>query len=486
LHLAVAAGKAGLVRTLLKFPDIDYTAVDEFGCTALKYSKSYEISSLLISACPALLHIPDRRGIIPTSAMIYLKQNDMLKLEYPELNERLDVLISYMTPVSDYSTEITIDINRDRVLEDAFHILKDISYWHDITTDITVQFDDEEAADVGGLEREFLSLLAERLFLPRVLECNSGFRDQTYGYQLIPQDDQSDSESSDENLCDETFSDCSENHFSVPLKSVVIYFGSPFECVDTDNKYYKISNSFSGPIEVYKFIGSFLGHLILNKTPLKAKFVPSIAKLLLGHPLMFADLEFDDPVMFRSMSLFSESDFAALPESSEFSDKQSYLLAQALEFMYYCNEEKLELLVQGFHSVLDPELLNTFFTPQEFDHLLAGEDKVDRQYLKIVTTFSDAFWENHSDWFWEAVEKMSDDTLLQLTRFITGINGLPYGGIRSVCHKRQIEVKDGDFPVPSSATCFYTLTLPTDVTSSDDLLDRIKISLSGSLQFEDS
>ena len=73
-----------------------------------------------------------------------------------------------------------------------------------------------------------------------------------------------------------------------------------------------------------------------------------------------------------------------------------------------------------------------------------------------------------------------------MTRFITGINGLPYGGIRSVCHKRQIEVKDGDFPVPSSATCFYTLTLPTDVTSSDDLLDRIKISLSGSLRFEDS
>jgi ankyrin repeat protein len=519
LHNAVIANDFGLVKVLLKFKKIQVNCVDDFSNTPLHYASDAEIVKILLKHGANAFSV-NYAGLDPVSFAIYFKRYDLVKSMVPDLILRFNHFnLNYKEAIMHkIFYQGNFIINRLRILEDSFYLASKKDNWYNLKCKFEIKFEGESGIDHGGLTREWMSLLIERFFVPRLPDesdigenevSNSGenenseLRGNSEAIEESEEINNSYNSYDDYNIESSTDIDEEQNFnendidedYSVPLDEIKKYFYSPFECVDLDNKLYRISSRFTGPAEVYKFIGSIFAKSLIWNIPLKVKLVPSILKLLLGKTLAFEDLKDDDLLMYRSMlhclepGFDFDTAFYTMPSDENVAvnleNVERFLNETAVNSMYTRCKIQLDLLIEGFRATVYSEIIAAYFSPEELQNILSGADKIDRSEIYRNIRISGVYWEARSQMFWSAMNLLKEGELIELVRFITGINGLPFGGVSALGKILRV-FDEPQSTVPKASTCNYHLSLPTSIQSVEELVEVFKIAISSEPEFVDA
>jgi hypothetical protein len=452
IHFAVQSENIPLIKALLKFRHLDINARDGLGNTVLHKVRSAEIIELLLkkNADPFLTNLLGKDSI---QWAISDERFDIIMMYLPTLNARLKHFIdtNEIRKVFVLNHKFTIVVSRESILEESFCILNTNNDWFKfIFQGFQFKFKGEGGIDQGGLTREWMSLIIERFFVPR-------FQDES----------------------------------ELELALDTVFYNSPFENVDENNTLFKISSKFTGPPQVYALIGSVMAKAILEKIPLRVKMAPSLLKLILGDSLTFDDLKDDDPTIHRSLLYLLDPsyDFVGarhyLPndESVQVTSEtvHQFLDETAHENMYGKYSKAIDQLIRGFRSILNAKTLKMYFTWQDLQSLLAGEDTVDRVALRSFITIRNDYWKANASMFWEAIDFLSNEELIKLIQFITGINGLPFGGVSGF--SKKISIFDSNRRFIKASTCSFALNLPISIKNVDVLLNSLRLGIASSSEF---
>ncbi|KAL3661192.1 hypothetical protein V7S43_013799 [Phytophthora oleae] len=329
-------------------------------------------------------------------------------------------------------------VHRENILVESMEQLLGVQMEH-IHMPLRIEFIGEVAIDAGGLEREWFSLVTERLF------------DETIGL---------------------------------------------FMCAHVDSLAYVINpNSVEASADhllYFRGAGRLLGRALLEGQLMKAHLALPVLKHLLGVPISFSDLEFFDQEVYNSLKWMKDNDGVdalgldftvtnrklngevetiELKEGGKDIDltdenKQEYIYLRLRYIMLDSYAEQLQHLMAGVFEVIPQELI-LVFDYQELELVLCGVPSIDVDDWKAHTQVSDELPEDLLTWFWEIVEAFSDEERARLLQFTTGSSRVPVQGFKAltsydgrICHFTLKAVTFPENAYPRAHTCFNRIDLP--------------------------
>ncbi|KAK1745265.1 HECT domain-containing protein [Skeletonema marinoi] len=125
----------------------------------------------------------------------------------------------------------------------------------------------------------------------------------------------------------------------------------------------------------------------------------------------------------------------------------------------------LNSFAEGISSVLPVELLSAF-TGEQLRDIMCGNPDIDVEMLRRVTEYEG--YNNDDDvisHFWEVLREMTTSERKLFLQFVWARNRLPlkesdFDAPFKIQKDTKFIQEDGDYPLPSASTCFFSLTLP--------------------------
>ena len=125
----------------------------------------------------------------------------------------------------------------------------------------------------------------------------------------------------------------------------------------------------------------------------------------------------------------------------------------------------LNSFAEGLSSVMPVELLS-IFTGEQLRDIMCGNPDIDVEMLRRVTEYEGY---NNDDsvisHFWEVLREMTTSERKLFLQFVWARNRLPlkesdFDAPFKIQKDTKSVQEDGDYPLPSASTCFFSLTLP--------------------------
>jgi len=168
------------------------------------------------------------------------------------------------------------------------------------------------------------------------------------------------------------------------------------------------------------------------------------------------------------------------------SNRDEYIRLLCMYKIFSDREQLIRRFVSGFHRLIPVEILQAAFTDDavQLRSAMVGDLLISLPAWKEFTKY-----ENCSDgspqiaWFWQSLEKFSNDEREALLEFCTGTRSLPVGGFRQLALDKMpftIHLLSSSDCLPSSRTCFNTLLLPS-YDSFESFYQKLKYVLSVSV-----
>lgn len=112
-------------------------------------------------------------------------------------------------------------------------------------------------------------------------------------------------------------------------------------------------------------------------------------------------------------------------------------------------QEQTESLVRGFYEVVDPRLVSVF-DARELELVIAGTAEIDIHDWRSNTEYRSGYHDGHQViiWFWQVIEKFTNEQRLRLLQFVTGTSSIPYEGfsaLRGSTGPRRYEFEENIF-----------------------------------------
>ena len=350
-----------------------------------------------------------------------------------------------------------LNINRDKVLEESLEQFEKINPFKELK----IIFMGEESQDAGGLIREWLTILFNK-----ILDEKTGLFER---------------------------SDTEEIGYIVK-KNI-----SPSK--DNINKYY--------------FIGRVLAKALLENLTVNCCFNKMVYQLILGEKIELNDLVFIDKPLYNSMkhlvSMKEECEdniglceiyFTYQYQGEDGIIKEENLIENGYDILV--TKENLDLYIQkriehftksqligineiikGINTIFPVEYLK-IFTSDQLGLLINGTPFIDIDDWRMNTTYK-----NYNDYdnvivdFWDIVSNLSQEELSNFLLFCTGSSRVPIGGFKSLESNRgQIskfeivknEYKTGEKNYLRAHTCFNRLDLP-NFPDKNTLNEAVKFAL---------
>ncbi|RLN98971.1 hypothetical protein BBJ28_00000952 [Nothophytophthora sp. Chile5] len=351
-----------------------------------------------------------------------------------------------------------LSVHRDYILEQSVAHINCIREAQIRSVQLRIHFIGEGASnetlkDAGGLHREWLTLLNERLVDP-----------------------------------------------SVGL----------FVCTQRSDQTYFINAQSArvlGPdhLQYFHAVGRLVGRALLEGAVLNFHLCVPLLKMMLGTPVTFGDLEDLDAEMYRNLMWLLDHDGAETLEldftvaqrhgkgavetvelipagrNIQVNDDNKFEFADR-KFRFTLFESvapQLAVFLKGFYEVV-PQRLLLLFDYEELDYLLCGSDEIDV-----------ADWQRHTRvafelrrevaWFWEVVQEMSSDYQRGLLQFATGCSRVPLVGFQGLtsydgqlCEFTLADARSAGYF--RSHACHNMLELPCFATK-DELHDALYATL---------
>ncbi|XP_055685027.1 E3 ubiquitin-protein ligase HECW2 isoform X2 [Lutzomyia longipalpis] len=335
--------------------------------------------------------------------------------------------------------KLKLHIRRTNLLEDAFRRIMSANKKDLQRGRLAVLFDTEEGLDYGGPSREFFFLLSRELFNPYYGLFEYSAND-TYTVQVSP------------------------------LSAFV------------DNSH-----------DWFRFSGRVLGLALVHQYLLDAFFTRPFYKALLRLPVALSDLESLDSEFHQSLQWIRDNDIGSgsslgltfcvteellgrvverelKPGGKNMGvnekNKKEYLERMVKWRLERGVQEQTESLVKGFYEVVDPRLVSVF-DARELELVIAGTAEIDIADWRVNTEYRSGYHDNHQViiWFWQVIEKFTNEQRLRLLQFVTGTSSIPYDGfsaLRGSTGPRRFCIEKWGKPIalPRAHTCFNRLDLP--------------------------
>jgi E3 ubiquitin-protein ligase HUWE1 len=328
-----------------------------------------------------------------------------------------------------------LQIHREQAVGDTFmqcHSVSDEQFLRPLW----ISFVGEAGIDLGGLMREWFTIVINGLFDPRYGLFTKSPNQQTY--QLNP-----------------------------------------------------LSYHISSYIDYCRLAGRMIGRAIIEKIHIEPHLSSVFLKQLLGHPVTLCDMEQIDSELHSSLLWMLNNSFAVmgLPDltfsvnvdeagvpkvinlienGSQISvtdeNKKRYV---SLTVEYYLRGQistQLDAFCDGFYGMVPLEEIR-FFSPSELDLLLCGVPEIDVADFQANCGFATPYDANHPVIirFFKVISKWDNTKLAKLLIFVTGSSQVPVGGFAAFQQTgHQISIAPGGTTerLPEAHTCFNQLDLP--------------------------
>ncbi|TMW57365.1 hypothetical protein Poli38472_003290 [Pythium oligandrum] len=340
-------------------------------------------------------------------------------------------------------SQLKLNVNRDKVFEDSLALMNDIATHH-MHGVMRIIFIDETGVDAGGVHREWLQLLFEKLVDP-----NTGLFTCT-------------------NRAEQTY-----------------YLNPHSKTILGDNH-----------LAYFFSTGRLLGRAFLEGYVTGFHFALPLLKIILGLPVSFSDLEFFDPEAYQGLKWLLDNngvehlslDFTVceqvgdemvivelLPDGGNIEvtdeNKRQYVDLKLKYLLFGSVSSQLYALLQGFYHVIPPHVLMCL-DPEELDYVLCGSDEIDVDDWERNTKYTEDLHDHPcKDWFWELVREMPNEYRRRLLIFATGSSRVPLAGF---CALTSYDGKLSPFTLKGidlnaegyivSHACFNRLDLPRHVS----------------------
>ncbi|EDX17522.1 GD16957 [Drosophila simulans] len=335
--------------------------------------------------------------------------------------------------------KLKLHIRRSHLLEDAFRRIMSANKKDLQRGRLAVLWDTEEGLDYGGPSREFFFLLSRELFNPYYGLFEYSAND-TYTVQVSP------------------------------LSAFV------------DNCH-----------DWFRFSGRVLGLALVHQYLLDAFFTRPFYKALLRLSVALSDLESLDNEFHQSLQWIRDNDIGTgvdlgltfcvteellgsvvdrelKPGGKNIiineKNKKEYLERMIKWRLERGVQEQTESLVRGFYEVIDSRLVSVF-DARELELVIAGTAEIDTNDWRLNTEYRSGYHDNHQVivWFWQVIERFSNEQRLRLLQFVTGTSSIPYEGfsaLRGSTGPRRFCIEKWGKPnaLPRAHTCFNRLDLP--------------------------
>ncbi|POM67664.1 NEDD4-like ubiquitin ligase [Phytophthora palmivora] len=346
------------------------------------------------------------------------------------------------------SVHSSMSVHRDYILEQSVEHINCISEANIRSVRLQVNFTDEGDLlrgdkDVGGLYREWLTLLNEKFVDPDVGLFSCAQRnDQTY--------------------------------FINPQSKRVLG--------DDHLQHFHAS-------------GRLIGRALLEGVMLNFHLSVPLLKMILGTPISFGDLEYLDAEMYRNLTWLLDNDGAESLEldftvtqchgghaetvelipagrNIQVNDDNKFEFAdRKFRFMMFESvAPQLATFLKGFYELV-PQRMLLPFDFEELDYLLCGSDKINISDWKLHTHLA-LEPRQEVEWFWDVVEEMSSVYHKRLLQFSTGCSRVPLVGFQGLTSYDgqlcKFTLADaGDVGYFRSHACHNILELPKFSTKDD-------------------
>jgi hypothetical protein len=335
--------------------------------------------------------------------------------------------------ISSHHDQITLVLSRDNVLEETINQFSTVDQL-ELHKDIKIFFIDEEARDIGGVIREWFSIVTEELFKPesKVFEVVNNNQDTFYTIHL-----------------DATF-------------------------------------------EMWHFAGLIFGKAIFESVPLDGRLSKLLLMRMLANEPCFEDLKYHDEQLYTSLAYLNSDGVNAedlcmnftimdsgrtielkqngesIPLTNE--NKEEYIKLVVDHYSYKRAEVQTWAFIDSFLSVIPNNLLSVFDVEQ-LEQILFGQKEIDVEDWKNNTFYKGKYLENGEHqalkWFWEILREITNDEKRKFLQFCTGSRSLPIEGFIGLKGQKKqpckfsiesISVRKSQFL--RAHTCFNSLELP--------------------------
>ncbi|KAK4126712.1 HECT-domain-containing protein [Parathielavia appendiculata] len=334
------------------------------------------------------------------------------------------------------SGQCHIKVRRSHIFEDSFAEISRQSPT-DLKKRLMIKFDGEDGLDYGGLSREFFFLLSHEMFNP--FYC--------------------------------LFEYSAHDNYTLQI--------NPHSGINPEHLNY------------FKFIGRVVGLAIFHRRFLDAFFIGALYKMILGKPVVLADMEGVDADFHRSLQWMLDNDISGgiLEQTFSTEDERFGVITvedlipngRNIEVTNENKKEYVDLMVkwriqkriaeqfeafkEGFHDLIPQDLINVF-DERELELLIGGIAEIDVDDWKKHTDYR-GYTETDEviQFFWQTVRSWDGEQKSRLLQFTTGTSRIPVNGFKDLQGsdgpRRFTIEKAGDINnLPKAHTCFNRLDLP--------------------------
>ena len=245
-------------------------------------------------------------------------------------------------------------------------------------------------------------------------------------------------------------------------------------------------------LQYFLLVGQLLGKALIDQQPLDVHFSQSFYKHILGQSVVFADLEVVDPPFYKNLSMILETPLEALgleltftAETNSFgqtvttelipngkdtvvtdANKTEYVRLLAHHHMTSSIQTQLEAFLEGFYSIIPPELVS-IFNPKELELLTCGTPEIDVDDMERHTTYTN--YDKDSETHQVVVghtQGLSQEEKAKFVAFVTGSSKVPLEGFKAlrgaegVITRMSVHRSYNTEDLPCAHTCFNQLDLP--------------------------
>ena len=350
-----------------------------------------------------------------------------------------------------------LKINRDKVLEESMEQFNTINLFKELK----IIFIGEESHDAGGLIREWLTILFQK-----ILEKDTGL----------------------------------------------------FQRSDTDEIGYIIKPNLYPSKELlkkYYFIGQVLAKALLENLTVNCCFNKVIYQLILGEKIELKDLVFIDRPLYKSMKhLVSmkeecgenialceiyftfdyEGENGRYHQEDLIENGRNILVTQdnleeyidkRIEYYTKSQLSGIKEIIKGIETIFPVEYLK-IFTSDQLGLLINGTPFIDTDDWRMNTKYKDyQDYDNVIVDFWDIISNLSQEDLSNFLLFCTGSSRVPIGGFKSLESNRgqiskfeivKTEYYEGKKNFLKAHTCFNRLDLP-NFPNKETLKEAIRFAL---------
>ena len=242
-------------------------------------------------------------------------------------------------------------------------------------------------------------------------------------------------------------------------------------------------------INMFRAVGRFFGLALARNAALGVSIPATFWARILDQPLQLADIQKDEPILFRSLEYMLSAPAEELEDMPITIDGVVY--QPRVDNRAELVDRKVNSLIdpqvgpllaeikQGLNDVIDIGTIRQYLSATDLREVFIGSSFIDIDDLRAHSTMS-LLDRRVGEWLFNVLHSFDQEMRKKFLKFATNLEHLPVGGFRQIEPRINFVRTAGDGGrFPRAAHCFNSIFIPS-YTSEDQLREKLTGAILGS------